>query len=557
MLNTSPEPARIDRGRIKRLESSSRQSSTLPPELVVEASRRLGWLGALFAGFGVLGQFGGRVLLASGSASAAFRLQDLLFIAAVVMGIALYVLSRRTLVSPARLLDVGLVFYVVGALGVASNRVSASLPHTADVLFGLVPVECVWIVIYPLVVPTPPQRILVASFLAASTGPVLLVLTAVASGTPIDRVDLLFFFSNYMCAVVAYMVSHVVHGVSMRLKQAREIGSYALVEKIGEGGMGEVWRANHRLLARPAAIKLVRADALGANSRAREAVLQRFEREAQDTATLGSVHTVDLYDFGITEEGDFYYVMELLNGISLEQFVKTFGPMEPARTVYVLRQACHSLAEAHARGLIHRDIKPANIFLCRLGPDDDFVKVLDFGLVKHAETADTVAQLTVEGVITGTPAFLPPEIAMGQATFDARADIYALGCVAYYLVTGELVFPKDTAIAMALAHVNEIPTPPRERSELAIPSALDALILNCLAKDPAQRPASAVELAAALAATVPPDSWTADDAHEWWQLHWGSTIVPSSPAPPTSAREEPGADRRCWPRLARDAHAAR
>jgi len=418
-------------------------------------------------------------------------------------------------------------------------------------------VECVWIVIYPLVVPTPPQRILVASFLAASTGPVLLVLTAVASGTPIDRVDLLFFFSNYMCAVVAYMVSHVVHGVSMRLKQAREIGSYALVEKIGEGGMGEVWRANHRLLARPAAIKLVRADALGANSRAREAVLQRFEREAQDTATLGSVHTVDLYDFGITEEGDFYYVMELLNGISLEQFVKTFGPMEPARTVYVLRQACHSLAEAHARGLIHRDIKPANIFLCRLGPDDDFVKVLDFGLVKHAETADTVAQLTVEGVITGTPAFLPPEIAMGQATFDARADIYALGCVAYYLVTGELVFPKDTAIAMALAHVNEMPTPPRERSELAIPSALDALILNCLAKDPAQRPASAVELAAALAATVPPDSWTADDAHEWWQLHWGSTIVPSSPAPPTSAREEPGADRRCWPRLARDAHAAR
>ncbi len=249
--------------------------------------------------------------------------------------------------------------------------------------------------------------------------------------------------------------------------------------------------------------------------------------------------------------------MELLDGISLEQFVKTFGPMDPARAVSVLRQACHSLAEAHARGLIHRDIKPANIFLCRLGPDDDFVKVLDFGLVKHAERADTVVQLTIDGVITGTPAFLPPEIAMGQATFDARADIYALGCVAYYLVTGELVFARDTAIAMALAHVNEIPTPPRDRSELPIPRALDALILQCLAKNPAERPPSAAELADRLATTVPPDAWTADNAHSWWELHWGSTIVPRSTAPATNDTAEQDVDRRCWPRLERNAHVAR
>ena len=524
---------------------------------MAEASRRLGWLGALYSGFGVLGHIGGRFLLAGGSVSAAFRPRDLIFVAAAIMGIAMYVAWRRALVSQSRLLDLGLVFYVTGALAVATGRVSASLPHTPDVLFGLVPVECVWIVIYPLVVPTPPKRMLVASVLAASSGPAALVLTAVASNTSIDRVDLLFFFSNYMCAVVAYMVSHVVHGVSMRLKHAREVGSYALVEMIGEGGMGEVWRAKHRLLARPAAIKLIRADALGVSHRAREAVLHRFEREAQATATLGSVHTVNLYDFGVTEEGNFYYVMELLDGISLEQFVKTFGPMEPARAVYVLRQACHSLAEAHARGLIHRDIKPANIFLCRLGPDDDFVKVLDFGLVKHAETAVTAPQLTMDGAITGTPAFLPPEIAMGQTTFDARADLYALGCVAYYLVTGELVFAKETAIAMALAHVNEIPTPPRERSELEIPAALDALILQSLAKDPAQRPSSATELANRLAATVPSEAWTADDAHRWWQLHWGTTIAPRSTAPPASEPTEQDADRRCWPRLERNAHAAR
>src|SRR5262245_19602227 len=303
MINTSLEPARIDGGRSKRLHSSSRFSSTLPPELVAEASRRLGWLGALFAGFGVLGHFGGRFLLAGGPVTATFRPKDVIFVATAIMGGALYVLSRRGVSSPARLLDAGLVFYVTSALGMAVSRVSTALPHTPDVLFGLVPVECVWIVIYPLVVPTPPHRILVASLLAASTGPAALVLAAVTSDSSVDRVSLLFFFSNYMCAVSAYLVSKVVHGVSMRLQRARDIGSYALVEKIGEGGMGEVWRAKHRLLARPAAIKLVRADARGVNSRAREAVLQRFEREAQDTATLGSVHTVDLYDFGITEEG--------------------------------------------------------------------------------------------------------------------------------------------------------------------------------------------------------------------------------------------------------------
>jgi serine/threonine-protein kinase len=383
------------------------------------------------------------------------------------------------------------------------------------VLFGLVPVECVWIVIYPLVVPTPPRRILIASMLAASTGPVSLVLTAVVSDSSIDRVDLLFFFSNYMCAAAAYLVSRVIHGVSMRLKRAREIGSYALVEKIGEGGMGEVWRAKHRLLARPAAIKLIRADALGVGGRAREAALQRFEREAQDTATLGSVHTVNVYDFGVTEEGNFYYVMELLDGISIEQYVKTFGPMEPARAVYVLRQACHSLAEAHARGLIHRDIKPANIFLCRLGPDDDFVKVLDFGLV-HDLDRDT--RLTIEGSISGTPAYLAPESA-AHNRFDTRSDIYALACVAYWLLTGTVVFDGDTAAAVMTAHIRDQPEPPSWRTELAIPHELEDLILSCLAKDPDDRPQSVEELAHRLAAVPLERPWSQQRAERWWQAH--------------------------------------
>src|SRR5258705_5986352 len=195
----------------------------------------------------------------------------------------------------------------------------------------------------------------------------------------------------------------------MSLKLIGECGSYELIERIGEGGMGEVWRARHRLLARPAAIKLIRSDVLGASQRTREGIVRRFEREARDTATLGSTHTIDVYDFGVTEDGEFYYVMELLDGISLERFMQLYGPMEPRRVMYVLRQVLQSLGEAHGRGLVHRDVKPANILLCRLGPDDDFVKVLDFGLVKHFD-ASAATLLTKEGAIAGTPAYMAPEI---------------------------------------------------------------------------------------------------------------------------------------------------
>jgi serine/threonine-protein kinase len=211
--------------------------------------------------------------------------------------------------------------------------------------------------------------------------------------------------------------------------------------------------------------------------------------------------------------------MELLDGISLERFVQTYGPMEPARVVYVLRQVCHSLAEAHARGLVHRDIKPANIFVCRLGPDDDFVKVLDFGLVKHAAPAAMATQLTVAGTAAGTPAFMAPEIALAHPEIDGRADLYSLGCVAYYLLTGQFVFAADTPLAAALAHVNDQPLPPSARSPFQIPARLEAVILQCLAKDPAERPVSAIDLANRLAETVPQDAWTADAAHAWWDRH--------------------------------------
>src|SRR5262249_48218967 len=339
------------------------------------------------------------------------------------------------------LLDLGLVLEVAGAFGIASSQLLGPGARIPDPSLTLVPGECVWIVAYPLVVPNTPRKILAASLVAASMGPLTLALSSLLSGSPPAAPFSVaaYFLPNYLSAVVAYSCARIVHRFNSRLKHAREIGSYELIQGIAEGGMGEVWRAKHRLLARPAALKLIRSDAFGSNERVHEALVRRFEREAQDTATLGSTHTIDVYDFGVTEEGDFYYVMELLDGISLQRFVELFGPMEPARVVYLLQQVCHSLGEAHARGLVHRDIKPANVFMCRLGPDDDFVKVLDFGLVKHID-ARAGQMLTVEGETAGTPAYMAPEIALGRPNVDGRSDLYSLGSVAYYLVTGQPAF---------------------------------------------------------------------------------------------------------------------
>ena len=330
-----------------------------------------------------------------------------------------------------------------------------------------------------------------------------------------------------------------------RLEHVRSIGSYELLERIGEGGMGQVWRARHRLLARPAAIKLIRTELLGPNAVAANDTMRRFELEAQATARLGSVHTIDVYDYGVTQDGDFYYVMELLNGISLERYVKQFGPMPPGRVVYLLNQVCHSLGEAHDHGMIHRDVKPANIFMCRLGPDDDFVKVLDFGLVKHFGDDVTGAMQTVEELTAGTPAFMAPEIALNDAGIDGRADIYALGCVAYYLLTGETVFPGESAIAVVLAHLKDAPLPPSVRSQFDVSPTLDALILECLAKNKDARPRSTEVLAKRLAKCVPPHSWSADSARLWWQAHQPGArreVEPDATSVPTGSR-------RCWPCL--------
>jgi serine/threonine-protein kinase len=299
------------------------------------------------------------------------------------------------------------------------------------------------------------------------------------------------------------------------------MGAYRLVKRLGEGGMGEVWMAEHHLLARPAAIKLVRGlSGAQGSSTASLSHHHRFEREVQATSLLRSPHTIEVYDFGRTDDGRFYYVMELLDGLSLEELVQRFGPVPSERAVAILRQICHSLAEAHARGLVHRDIKPANIFVCRYGLEHDFVKVLDFGLVKTT-SASTDVRLTDVGTFAGTPAYGSPESALGEnLDVDGRSDLYSLGCVAYWLLTGRTVFDATQPIQMLVQHANQTPDPPSRATELAVPPELDALVLQLLSKAPEDRPATADETARHLAAIpMPAGAWTRERARVWWDRY--------------------------------------
>jgi DNA-binding NtrC family response regulator len=290
-------------------------------------------------------------------------------------------------------------------------------------------------------------------------------------------------------------------------------GPYALVEPIGHGGMGTVYRARHRSLGREAVVKLIthRGDD--------RAVRRQFRHEAQVTSRLTSPHTVRLYDFGITDDGDFFYAMERLRGIDLRQLVKGWGPLGPSRTVYLLEQAAASLEEAHAMGLVHSDIKPENLFVSRAGLDRDVLKVLDFGVVRA---------VGAEGRLVGTPHYMAPEVLQSRPV-DPRSDLYALGCVAMYLLTGQTVFSPRSMPALMLAHLEEAPVLPGERVP-GIPPGLDALVAALLAKNPDDRVGSASELREALAALPLPLRWTQHDARQWWATH--ATDATQSSWPP-------------------------
>jgi len=306
-----------------------------------------------------------------------------------------------------------------------------------------------------------------------------------------------------------FVYTSVIARLRRTVETAQRLGQYRLKKKIGEGGMGKVYLAKHAMLRRPTAIKLIRSDESEGQH------IARFEREVQMTSSLTHPNTISIYDYGVTPEGVFYYAMELLRGYDLGQVVAESGPLPEARVIHTLRQACGSLSEAHALGLIHRDIKPANIMLCEQGGVFDFVKVLDFGLVRHVEQSESVA-LTQAESITGTPLYLSPEQIVSPDKLDERSDIYALGAVGYYLLTGEPVFTGYTPLEVCSQHISTQPESPSSRSGRQITPDLEALILKCLAKDRDDRPASAEALMQSLEACADAPKWKAADARAWW-----------------------------------------
>jgi serine/threonine protein kinase len=314
---------------------------------------------------------------------------------------------------------------------------------------------------------------------------------------------------------------------------AQQLGQYALLEQLGSGGMGTVYKAQHALLRRPTAVKVLNPKTVS------DTAIARFEREVQLTSGLTHPNTVAIYDFGRTPEGVFYYAMEYLEGVNLDEFVRRFGPLPEARAMYILRQVCASLAEAHAAGLIHRDVKPANVFLTSRGGQFDFVKVLDFGLAKLA-SEDRESNLTSTDTVAGTPLYVSPEAITRPERIDARADIYGIGAVGYFLLTASPVFSGSSATDICLKHVRETPEPPSARSGQPVTPAFEEILLRCLAKNPDARPRDATDLLTSLQAIQVNGSWTAADAAQWWQ---GRVLPQSEDVRLSDSSETPNARR--------------
>ncbi|HEV8060415.1 MAG TPA: serine/threonine-protein kinase [Gemmataceae bacterium] len=313
---------------------------------------------------------------------------------------------------------------------------------------------------------------------------------------------------------IAVFGSYKIRELQQRAHQAQRLGQYRLIEPLGFGGMSSVYLAEHVLLRRPCAVKLIRPDQAG-DSR----TLIRFEREVQATATLTHPNTIEIFDYGHAEDGTFYYVMEYLPGMNLEDLVERHGPMPPERAAHLLRQVCQALREAHGIGLIHRDVKPSNIIACERGRVYDVAKLLDFGLVKRIDLGSEDPRLTLEGSLAGTPAFMSPEQAAGKQ-LDARSDMYNVGVVAYFLITGQLLFDRDSRLQMLHAHAYE-PVVPIPEFRYAVPADLQRVILRCLEKDPVRRYQDAMNLDKALAACACAGRWTLERAEDWWRQNGG------------------------------------
>ncbi len=490
----------------------------LPPALIEKASERLCMV-SVTAAVTMIAMFTAQRFLQPEMAAAqqepVVRLTALFVILASAGFVAV---QRLGLVSKEMVLNLGVVYQIAISFGIGVFETCIPLPAHEPIRGASV--LTVWLTLCGLLIPAAPIASAVGSsfsILAWFGGYKLNLAVLGFAGMPGNRLAI-WIIPMVVMAIWSYLLNCRIFDMEVKALNAEQMGSYKLDYLIDKGGMGEIWRARHRFLARDAAVKLIRPEMLVSQSGRQASVTRkRFELEAQSIARLKSPHTVALFDFGMTQDQSFYYVMELLDGIDLQMLVDRFGPQPASRVRQVLLGICESLEEAHRMGLVHRDIKPKNIFITRTGIRYDFPKVLDFGLVKSLKETQAHT-MTLEGTTTGTPAYMAPEVAMSNS-FDGRSDLYSLGCVAYFLLTGQPVFQGGTIAAIALAHVQQTPLPPSQRTELPIPAALEQLVMKCLEKDPANRPRSAQEFARLLSSAAGVSEWTNEQAHQWWHTN--------------------------------------
>ncbi len=495
------------------LSSSSLLTQGMPRELALVAARRVGVVGLVY--------------------SAAYLAFEILFIltrgrevpnligffkVSAVIGIAtgllVWWLSKKWNDQPARVVQMGLIFEVMASLQIAIAE--TAVPFEQSLLVRGHSSIAFWISTFALVAPAPYGQALTAALLSAAMAPAGIALNIWWRGNPSPPLGVWAIWSAapFLMAVFCTWIARWIYRMGQELEQVKSLGSYQLIEQVGHGGMGEVWRAKHRYLARDAAVKLI-----GAKGKDAEETRKRFEREAQAIARLESPHTVSIFDYGVTPEGQLYFAMELIRGMNLDQLVKRFGPLSNARARQIWLGVLRSLEEAHAAGLVHRDIKPSNILLARMGLEYDWVKVVDFGLVKMGAD-EGVTQITMDRQTLGTPAFMAPEIATGdEEVIDGRADLYATACVVYWLLTGRNVFGGATAMATLLKHMNEPVEAPSAVTEMPVDAELERLVLWCLEKKPENRPTGAKQLREKLEALKLREEWTSTQAEEWWKTN--------------------------------------
>ncbi len=468
-----------------------------------------GWTRVVTVVVALLVVWSGEILLAIIGSGPATKVDVVAAISAVVVSLAMLAAVSGRRLSRVQWVRVGFVYMLVLVVIAAVGRYEA-----APVVGRGWAAVTILIVVFPVMFPASPQA--AAAFGAASL--VVDVGVAHAFGQLPDEVTLVLgrYHGFLMGTLLSVALSYIVQRLGHKELEARSLGSYTLVEKLGEGGMGEVWRANHALLKRGAAVKLISPERVR-DERSREAYRQRFEREVQSASRLRSPYTVEIFDFGQREDGVLWFAMELLDGLDLVELTFQNRPLPIERVIFILQHVCHSLEEAHEHGLVHRDIKPNNVIVGRMGAEYDFVKVLDFGLVKTEGSTEEEAKLTRQGATPGTPGFMSPEQILTPKKVDARADVYGVGCLAYFMITGRLVFEADDWERVKTMHVKEPVVPPSRRTEFDVPGEMDGVILKCLEKDPKRRYQTIAEVAEALGEIPTEENWTRARARQAWE----------------------------------------